>query len=79
MICGLYLNLKFSRQGENKSTVAIILQGHMMSLEEWTKSKVGWTKSKVGWTTSKVGCTKLSDALLVQIVPRLHLNQQGAP
>lgn len=72
MICGLYLNLKFSRQGENKSTVAIILQGHMMSLEEWTKSKVGWTKSKVG-------CTKLSDALLVQIVPRLHLNQQGAP
>lgn len=36
-----------------------------MSLEEWTKSKVG--------------CTKLSDALLVQIVPSLHLNQQGAP
>ena len=56
---------KVSRQGENKSTVAIILQGHMMSLEEWTKLKVG--------------CTKLSDALLVQIVPRLHLNQQGAP
>ena len=56
---------KVSRQGENKSTVAIILQGHMMSLEEWTKFKVG--------------CTKLSDALLVQIVPRLHLNQQGAP
>ena len=56
---------KVSRQGENKSTVAIILQGHMMSLEAWTKFKVG--------------CTKLSDALLVQIVPRLHLNQQGAP
>ena len=62
MICESYLNLKFSRQGENKSNAAIILQGHMVSLEE-----------------SKGGCTKLSDSLLVQIVPRLDFNQQGAP